>query len=109
MKWTSEEHKTYVGLMMRDLRGSWGNNYTMRINECIESLEALCKDNTIAPSVKKDFMADIGTCIDERDGEDQDGRIFRDCATMYNYNSDEGYTDRVKKALSENCEYWEED
>ena len=31
--WNIEENKTYVGIMMRDLRGSWLSNYVNRMED----------------------------------------------------------------------------
>ena len=107
--WNVEEHKTYIGQMMSDLRGDWAYNYSNRIEECINSLEALIEMPTISPKAKKSFQADLETCYDEMEADSQDGRIFRDCGDLYCYSTPEGLSKRVTTELTQKSNNWSND
>lgn len=95
---TIEELKTAIGHLMLDLRGSWGSNYKERILTLIELLERLIK----LDSDKHRFDLNVA----RQELEDlYDGRIFRDSCSLYNYNSNEGSTQRVFDFLELHLEF----
>jgi len=93
-----EETKTYIGIMMADLRSNWGFDYVDRMEDVREELLSLRK---ISNNTKEQLQAleDIKLINEEIEDGEFDGRIFRDCANFYNYFSKEGFTEQVEKEL----------
>lgn len=102
--WNIEENKTYVGIMMRDLRGSWASNYVSRMEDvrgCLEEIIKLSNDEIEIKLAKED----IQVINDEIEDGSFDGRVFRDNANFYEYYSKEGLTESVISILKDDMEY----
>ena len=100
-----EEIKTYVGIMMTDLRGNWAFDYVDRMEDVREELTILRAHADASSSDQQYALEDI-ELIDEEIRECEfDGRIFRDCANFYNYCSKEGFTEQVQKELEDMMSY----
>lgn len=84
---TQEELKTCLGQLLLDLRGNWGYAYNSRLNEALN----LC-------SLIEEDTSDVERKIFEELQDPYDGRTFRS-ASFYDYSSEEGTTDEVKKYL----------
>jgi hypothetical protein len=110
---TLPEKLTYIGLMLTDLRGSWGDRYEERIELVIEEILSALKMDNLDNDMKKKLKETLVITTEELvniENDEEDGRIFRDCAPMYNYTDDNlGVTlavrDRIEKDMTypENC------
>lgn len=93
-----EELKTCAGCIMLDLRNDWSSmfsKHSYRINELIDILEILCDKD---PKNISDYEDDLKVARSELYGN-YDGRVFRDCCCMYEYYSQEGYSQEVRDYL----------
>lgn len=104
MNMTMEELKTFCGTLMLDLRGDWSSNYSSHMEDLIEKLE-LIRDHPDASSEDINMAeSDIKLTEGEMDSL-YDGRIFRDYANFYGYQSEDGLTQIVKEELEMILEY----
>lgn len=102
--WSVEENKTYVGIMMGDLRGSWASNYVNRMEDvrnCLKEIAKLSDDDDDIKMAKED----IQLINKEIEGGSFDGRVFRDNANFYEYYSKEGFTESVISMLKNDMEF----
>ena len=102
--WSVEENKTYVGIMMRDLRGSWASNYVSRMEDtrnCLKEIVTLSDDEDDIKMAKED----IQLINEEIEDGSFDGRVFRDNANFYEYYSKEGFTESVISMLKNDMEF----
>lgn len=97
-----EELKTYVGLMMLDLRGNWAFNYVERMEYCRDYLEQIA---SISEEDRDSALEDIELINSEIEDGCFDGRIFRDSANFYGYSSEEGLTNEVLSELKCDMSY----
>ncbi len=97
-----EELKTYVGLMMLDLRGNWAFDYVNRMEYCRDYLEQIA---SISEKDRDNALEDIELINSEIKDGCFDGRIFRDSANFYGYSSSEGLTDNVINELKTDMTY----
>ena len=95
---TVEELKTYVGIMMGDLRCNWAYSYMDRMQKVEEKLFAIRYNSDATDSDKEDATEDSVIIENEMDGCEFDGRVFRD-ANFYDYCSKEGLTEEVEREL----------
>jgi hypothetical protein len=100
--WTREELKTYIGYLTSDLRGDWSCDYAERISYVMQAYEILIDSHEEFNDEVGQFMEDLKTTTEEYN-EPYDGRVFRDCVSLYGYNSDEGFTERVFNELKQDC------
>lgn len=105
MEYTLEELKTYCGLMMLDLRGNWGYQYTERIEYLNDMLSLIVIHPDASKEDKTSAQEDIRIGIEEIEDGEFDGRVYRDCANYYGYQSREGLTDKIFKELSTDMTY----
>ena len=105
MSKTLEELKTYVGLMMLDLRGNWAYEYKDRIEYVNQYLDEIVNHPDATDEDKSSALDDKGIGIRELEDGGYDGRVYRDCANYYGYSSKEGLTDEVIKELSDDMTY----
>jgi len=106
---TLPEKLTYIGLMLPDLKRDWGDRYEDRINLVItEILAALQMDNLdveMKQKLKKTLLVATSELINIENNE-EDGRIFRDSAPLYNYTDDNhGITHAVCDRIKEDMLY----
>lgn len=98
---TKEEYLQFAKDLMVDLRGDWSHSYASRIYTLKELMENIITDH---PDLKDEAIEVMGICDNQLEGNDfQDGRYFRDCCSMYEWEYNEGQTMHVKKALYETC------
>lgn len=105
MSKTLEELKTYVGLMMLDLRGNWAYEYKDRIEYVNQYLDEIVNHPDATDEDKSSALSDSKIGISELEDGGYDGRVYRDCANYYGYSSKEGLTDEVIKELSDDMTY----
>ena len=94
-----EELKTTIGHLQLDLRGNWGWDYIVRLDELIRLLNHL---RSYVVKNPKDFdleinefeINDLIEIAHSEIDEPSDGRIFRG-GYLYGYSSDEGRTQEV--------------
>ena len=103
--YTLEELKTYVGLMMLDLRGNWGFDYQYRIELTNDFLTAIIEHEDSSEEDKSDAQEDIEIGLHEIESGDYDGRVYRDCANFYGYKSEEGLTQKIHNMLMMDMTY----
>lgn len=102
--WSVEENKTYVGIMMRDLRGSWASNYVGRMEDVRDCLEEIVKLSSNVDDIQM-AKEDIQVINEEIEDGSFDGRVFRDNANFYEYYSKEGFTESVISMLKNDMEF----
>lgn len=102
--WSVEENKTYVGIMMRDLRGSWASNYVGRMEDVRNCLEEIVKLSSNVDDIQM-AKEDIQVINEEIEDGSFDGRVFRDNANFYEYYSKEGFTESVISMLKNDMEF----
>lgn len=102
--WSVEENKTYVGIMMSDLRGSWASNYVNRMEDVRNCLKEIAKLSDDDDDVKM-ANEDIQLINEEIEDGSFDGRVFRDNANFYEYYSKEGFTESVISMLKNDMEF----
>lgn len=100
-----EELKTYCGLMMLDLRGNWGFNYQDRIEYLNQYLDEIINHPSATILEKENAKEDKQIGLDELEDGGYDGRVYRDCANLYGYKSDEGLTNEVYLELAQDMTY----
>ena len=102
-----EELKTAIGHLQVDLRGNWGWEYTVRLDELIHLLNQLrqyaVKDLEVNHFEINDLIAIAQSEIDNP----SDGRIFRG-GYLYAYESEEGRTQDVYDYLQRVLSYPED-
>jgi hypothetical protein len=97
--WSQEELKTFVGLLMLDLRGSWYENDEARIESLEDALHYISFEDVDEDQSVLDLIDLCEDCLKEIiPAGDYDGRIFRG-EFLYGYCSQEGLTSKVKKEL----------
>lgn len=99
-EWSQEELKTFAGLLMLDLRGSWNQNDEYRIESLSEVLHHISYEHIDEDQEVLDLLDLCHECLKEDIPSGcYDGRIFRD-EFLYGYHSPEGATERVCEDLN---------
>ena len=99
---TNEELKTYIGSIMSDLRSTWIDvkSYKDRLEVLQGLLELLIEKEGLDEDDLNDYRHDlevVDRVLNETDeGEEPDGRVFRDECCLYEYASKDGVTNDVK-------------
>jgi hypothetical protein len=107
-----EELKTAIGHLQLDLRGNWGWEYTVRLDELIHLLNQL-RQYAVQNTKDHDLEVnefEINDLIKTTQGEiddPSDGRIFRG-GYLYAYESEEGRTQQVYDYLQRVLSYPED-
>ena len=113
--WTLDELQVAITTLEHDLRGSWADNYHGRITQLCNLYDAMINaferadKQTFITRIQKGYdysdMANYDMIVASQEMEDSnnDGRVFRDCATFYDVPLDEkGRTQRVRDWLDLN-------
>jgi len=110
---TLPEKLTYIGLMMTDLRGTWGHNYKERIELVIEQIELSLKMSDLDKETKQKLEITFNISLRELQNiemNEEDGRIFRDSSPLFSYSDEangltQDVSDRIQKDMvyPENC------
>lgn len=106
-----DELRTFVGLMMEDLRGNWGFDYVERIEIVQDVLGQIEFHENASEHDKKYANHDYQLCEQELENYsngEHDGRIFRDCAQFYGWKSMAGVTENVIENLKTYATYFED-
>lgn len=99
-EWSQEELKTFAGLLMLDLRGSWNQNDEDRIESLSEVLHYISYEDVDEDQEVLGLKDLCQKCLEEYIPSGcYDGRIFRD-EPLYGYYSPEGATERVCEDLN---------
>lgn len=103
---TDEELKTYIGAVMSDLRSTWSDkkSYSYRV-EVLEGLLEILIERQDLNLYRKDLSVVKGVREEIDEGEEPDGRVFRDKCHLYEYFSKKGATKPVKNFVDSNLVY----
>jgi hypothetical protein len=105
---TLNEKLTYIGIMMSDLRGTWGDRYAERINLMIEQIEEALLIPKVPDYIKVHLEDALYISKDELRNIDldmEDGRIFRDSSKLYSETFPDGVTKTVIEKLKTDMVY----
>jgi hypothetical protein len=103
---TKEEYFKAMKEMMLDLRGDWSSNNVSRI-ETLRNLAQEFIENFNGPCPQVvDCLSQCNIELTDMDGF-YDGRIFRDCCSLYEYGYPKGCTPEVHQWLTVNCNNFE--